>query len=81
MYTQISFKPSLVKGLMLHAPESFFNNRMVTVTLAPEAFKVGSKVWVRYLGVIKGHPEGFAIRDGLCRPGGAFFQTGFGYAL
>ena len=59
----------------------FFNNRMVTVTLAPAAFKVGSKVWVRYLGVIEGHPEGVAIRDGLWRPGGAFFQTGFGCAL
>ena len=54
---------------------------MVAVTLAPAAFKAGSKVWVRYLGVIEGHPEGFAIRDGLWRPGGAFFQTGFGCAL
>ena len=50
---------------------------MVAVTLAPAAFKAGSKVWVRYLGVIEGHPEGFAIRDGLWRPGGAFFQIGF----
>ena len=54
---------------------------MVTKLLAPEAFKVGSKVWVRYLGVIKGHREGVAIRDGLWRPGGAFFQIGFGCVM
>ena len=60
---------------------SIFNNQMVTVLLAPAALKVGSKVWVKYLGVIEGHPEGVAIRDGLWRPGGAFFQTGFGCAL
>ena len=40
---------------------SFFNNRMVAKPLAPAAFKVGSKVWVRYLRVIEGHPEGDAI--------------------
>ena len=57
------------------------NNLMVGVLLAPAAFKAGSKVWVRYLGVIEGHPKGVAIRDGLWRPGGAFFQTGFGCAL
>ena len=61
--------------------KSFFNNQIVAKLLAPAAFKVGSKVWVRYLGVIEGHPEGVAIRDGLWRPGGAFFQTGFGCAL
>ena len=44
--------------------KSFFNNQIVAKLLAPAAFKVGSKVWVRYLGVIEGHPEGFAIRDG-----------------
>ena len=57
------------------------NNLMVGVLLAPAAFKAGSKVWVRYLGVIEGHPEGFAIRDGLWRPGGAFFQIGLGCVM
>ena len=40
-------------------------------------FKAGSKVWVRCLGVIEGHPEGFTELDGLWRPGAAFFQIGF----
>ena len=31
---------------------------MVAVPLAPETFKVGSKVGVRCLRVIEGHPEG-----------------------
>ena len=34
---------------------------MVGGPLAPEAFKVGSKVRVRCLRVIEGHPEGDAI--------------------
>ena len=44
---------------------------MVRKPLAPEAFKVGSKVWVRYLRVIEGHPEGVAVWDSLWRQGGA----------
>ena len=60
---------------------SFFNNRMVTKLLAPEAFKVGSKVQVRCLREIEGHTEGVAIRDGLWRPGGAFFQIGLGCVM
>ena len=45
----------------LALPISFFNNRMGVAPLVPVAFKVGSKVWVRYLRVIEGHPEGDAI--------------------
>ena len=34
---------------------------MVKAPLALEAFKVASKVWVRCLRVIEGHPEGDSI--------------------
>ena len=54
---------------------------MVAVPMALEAFKAGSKVWVRCLRVIEGHTEGVAIRDGLWRPGGAFFQIGLGCVM
>jgi len=45
----------------LALPISYINNQMGAAPLAPVAFKVGSKVWVRYLRVIEGHPEGDAI--------------------
>ena len=54
---------------------------MVAAPLALAAFKVGSKVWVRYFRVIEGHPEGDSVWDGLWRPGGAFFQIGFGCVM
>ena len=54
---------------------------MVAKLLAPAAFKVGSKVWVRYLGVIEGHTEGVSVWDGLWRPGEAFLQIGFGCVM
>ena len=50
---------------------------MGAAPLAPVAFKVGSKVWVRCLRVIEGHTEGDSVWDGLWRPGGAYFQIGF----
>jgi len=34
---------------------------MGAALLAPVAFKVGFKLWVRHLRVIEGHPEGDAI--------------------
>ena len=44
---------------------SIFYNRIVGKLLAPEAFKVMSNMGILSIGVIKGHPEGVAIRDGL----------------
>ena len=54
---------------------------MVAVPMASEAFKAGSKVWVRCLRVIEGHTEGVSVWDGLWRPEGAFFQIGFGLVM
>ena len=54
---------------------------MVAAPLVLEAFKVGSKVWVRCIRVIEGHTEGVSVWDGLWRPGGAFFQIGFGCVM
>ena len=38
---------------------------MVAAPLALETFKVCSRVWIRYLRVIEGHPEGLSIWGGL----------------
>ena len=54
---------------------------MVAKPMAPGAFKVGSKVWVRCLRVIEGHTEGVSVWDGLWRPGGAFFHIGFSLVM
>ena len=54
---------------------------MVAKPMAPGAFKVGSKVWVRCLRVIEGHTEGVFVWDGLWRPGGAFFNIGFNLVM
>ena len=42
---------------------------------------VGSKVWVLTIGVLEVNPELDSIRDGLWRPGGAFFQIGLGCVM
>ena len=46
------------KNKNLESVISFFNNRMVGATLAPEAFKVRSNMGIKYIGVVQGHPEG-----------------------
>ena len=42
---------------------------------------VGSKVWVLTLRVLEVNPEVDSVRDGLWRPGGAFFQIGLGCVM
>ena len=39
---------------------------------------VGSKVWGGCIGMTLGYSGGDSVRDGLWRPGGAFFEIGLG---
>ena len=55
---------------------SLLNNRMGTLIQGLGASGVGSKVWVLTIGVLEVNPERDSVRDGLWRPGGAFFQIG-----
>ena len=42
---------------------------------------MGSKVWVLTLGILEVNSEVDSLWDGLWRPGGAFFQMGFGFVM
>ena len=42
---------------------------------------VRSKVWVLTIRVLEVNPELDSVWDGLWRPGGAFFQIGFGCVM
>ena len=47
-----------LNSILLAFMTSFFNNRMVGATLAPEAFKVRSNMGIKFIRVVQGHPEG-----------------------
>ena len=60
---------------------SLINNWNVRRLFDLGASGVGSKVWVLTLGVLEVNPEVESARDGLWRPGGAFFQIGLGCVM
>ena len=61
--------------------KSLINNWMGTVSWGLGASGVRSKVWVLTISVLEVKPERDSVRDGLRRPGGAFFQIGFGCVM
>ena len=61
--------------------ESLINNWMVTKSWGLGASGVGSKVGVLTIRVPEANPERDSVRDGLWRPGGAFFQIGLGCVM
>ena len=61
--------------------ESLINNWIAGGLWDLGATGVRSKVWVLTIRVPEDNPERDSVRDGLWRPGGAFFQIGLGCVM